>query len=248
VTRTERWASRSRGLLWIVAALLFLGGAVGVAWLRIDAEAHRADARGEAVATLAEDVRTLRAQVERLGGTPAAPPPEDAVEDLPGDDVALIPGPQGPKGEPGDDSTVPGPPGRDGEDGEDSTVPGPPGQPGQDGDNSTVPGPTGPPGEAGDDSTVPGPQGPPGSPGADSTVPGPPGPQGERGEPGPPPSGWTWTGPDGTTYECKPDAEGSTHYTCTPTSEPEPEPEPPPDDGGNGLLNLGALDPARRTY
>lgn len=237
MTVTERWAYRRRGVLWLVAALLFLGGGVGLALLQIRAESDRADARGEAVATLAEDVRTLRAQLEGLGETPAAPDPEDAVEELPGDadDLVPVPGPQGPPGEPGEDSTVPGPPGSPGQDGED----------GADGDDSTVPGPTGEPGEDGADSTVPGPQGPPGEPGADSTVPGPAGPQGERGErgpEGPPPSSWTWTGPDGTVYECAPSSPGSTHYTCEATSTPDP----PPD--GGGLLSFSALDPARRTY
>jgi hypothetical protein len=69
-----------------------------------------------------------------------------------------VPGPEGPVGPAGADSTVPGPtgpqgdPGPTGPAGADSTVPGPQG----------VPGPTGP---AGADSTVPGPQGPQGVPG-----------------------------------------------------------------------------------
>jgi hypothetical protein len=65
---------------------------------------------------------------------------------------------------------------------------------------------------------------------------------GERGPAGPPPSGWTFMSPDGTTYECVPDADGSTHYTCTPTEQDGGDPTDP------GLLSLGALDPARRAY
>ena len=75
-----------------------------------------------------------------------------------------IPGPPGPQGEPGADSTVPGPPGAD------STVPGPAGPQGN-------PGPQGDPGPAGADSTVPGPAG------ADGDS-GPAGPEGPQGIPG----------------------------------------------------------------
>ncbi|MFI9766394.1 hypothetical protein ACIHJG_05945 [Streptomyces sp. NPDC052415] len=106
-------------------------GAVLIIWARIDHEVARAedlaaeaDRRGEAVSTLATDVRLLRAQVRRECGTPAAPDPADAVKDLPA----------GPPGETG----PPGRPGRDGEDGSDGEagVPGQdgePGEPGQDG-------------------------------------------------------------------------------------------------------------------
>jgi hypothetical protein len=59
-------------------------------WLRIDAEARRADAlaaeanlRGDAVSVLADDVRVLREQVKAAGKTPAAPDPSRAVDDLP---------------------------------------------------------------------------------------------------------------------------------------------------------------------
>jgi hypothetical protein len=95
-------------------------------------------------------------------------------------------------------------------------APGVPGQPG-----ATVTGP-------------PGPQGPPGD-----SVTGPPDPQGERGEQGPAgpaPSGWTFEY-KGTTYECTPDSDGSTHYTCRDTS-----------GGGSstgGLLGM-SLEPRRR--
>jgi hypothetical protein len=59
-------------------------------WLRIDAEARRADAlaaqanlRGDAVSVLAGEVRVLREQVKAAGKTPAAPDPSRAVDDLP---------------------------------------------------------------------------------------------------------------------------------------------------------------------
>ena len=107
MTRTERMLYRRRYLLWIVAALLFLGGAVAVAFLQINRAEDRAtqlaaeaDRRGGAVSTLATDVRTLRAQITAEGGTPAAPDPAAAVDDLP-DRVEVpvpIPGPAGPTG------------------------------------------------------------------------------------------------------------------------------------------------------
>ncbi|MEE4491626.1 collagen-like protein [Streptomyces sp. BE230] len=152
----------------LAGVLLVLSGAVLLVWRRIDAEAQRtqqvaaeADRRGDAVSTLAGDVRTLRAQIQAKGGTPAAPDPGDAVEDLP-DRAAVpvpIPGPPGPRGEQGERGApatpTPGASGAAGRPGADSTVPGPPGA------DSTVPGP------AGADSTVPGPAGPPGPAGKD---------------------------------------------------------------------------------
>ncbi|WP_399142138.1 collagen-like protein [Streptomyces sp. NBUA17] len=151
----QRWRS-----LAAAAVLLVLAGAIVLVWLRIDSEARRADAlaaeadrRGDAVSTLAGDVRVLRAQVSAKGETPAAPDPARAVEDLP--DRAEVPvpipgptGPRGPKGERGDDAPAPtpGPPGEDGEDGEDGDQ-GTQGQPGEPG--ATVTGPPGPPGPAG---------------------------------------------------------------------------------------------------
>lgn len=161
MTRTEQLLYRRRGVLWIAAALLFLGGAVAIAFLQIDRAQHRADQiaaeadlRGGAVTTLATDVRQLRAQLQAEGQTPAAPDPAQAVPDLP--DRAKIPvpipgppGPEGPPGEPGKPApTITPSPGQSGAAGRDSTVPGPPGA------DSTVPGPQGeqgPPGPAGAD-------------------------------------------------------------------------------------------------
>jgi hypothetical protein len=234
--RTEGILARRWKTLAVTAFLAFLTGAVVLVWLRIDAADQRAqqfaaaaneraqafaaesNKRGEAVSTLAGDVRILRAQIEAKGGTPAAPDPEAAVNDLP-DRAKVpvpIPGPPGPAGEPG-------------KPGSDSTVPGPTGPPGSD---STVPGPRGPAGAPGADSTVPGPAGPPG---ADSTVPGPRGEQGEQGPPGPPgqscPEGYSWQTPD---YD--PHAK-----VCRRDGAPPPSDEPSPP------LSL-ALDPQRRQY
>jgi hypothetical protein len=234
MTRTELVLYHNRRLLLLTAILLTLGGGVALSLILIHREAdarrdvelraeqkaeqiaEEADLRGKAVSTLAGDVRALRAQVQAQGETPVAPDPTKAVEDLP--ERAEVPVP------------IPGPPG----------PAGPPGKPAP-----TITGPSGPPGA---DSTVAGPPGPQGEPGADSTVPGPQGPagpQGERGEAGPPPSGYTIYDPDGTVYECTADADGATHYTCRSTSSPEPSDEPGNSEKGPQAL---ALDPRRIQY
>ncbi|MGW6481332.1 collagen-like protein [Streptomyces sp. NPDC055059] len=195
----RRWRS-----LMLAAALLVLSGALVLVWLRIDAEARRADKlgaeagrRGDAVTTLAEDVRILRKQVKAEGGTPAAPDPSRAVDDLPdrvGDPV-LVRGPRGPQGASGKPApTITPSPGRQGAPGADSTVPGPPGA------DSTVPGPSGPPGPAGQD-------GKDGANGSDGTT--------------QCPDGYTWQTPayDPDALVCRKEAP----------AQPEPdEPEPTP--------------------
>ncbi|MFF2331864.1 MULTISPECIES: collagen-like protein [unclassified Streptomyces] len=143
--------------LGLAAVLLVLAGAVVLVWLRIDEEssaraalAAEANKRGDAVSTLAGDVRILRAQIAAAGQTPAAPDPERAVDDLPQRTTVPvpIPGPTGPAGTPGKD-------GEDGKDGAPGTpgATGPPGEQGQPGDTVTGPpgpaGPTGPAGPAG---------------------------------------------------------------------------------------------------
>lgn len=166
MTRTQRLFYRGRRGLWTATALLFLGGGLALAFLLIgraenrgDQLAAEADRRGTAVSTLATDVRTLRAQVQARGGTPAAPDPEQAVDDLPAraEVPVPIPGPPGPRGVQGERGATgptpapsPGPSGAAGRAGADSTAPGPAGAPGAD---STVPGPAGPPGPAGQDGT-----------------------------------------------------------------------------------------------
>ncbi|MEU7327246.1 collagen-like protein [Streptomyces parvus] len=223
----RRWRS-----LAVAAVLAVLSGAIVLVWLRIDAEAERtanvaaeADRRGDAVATLAGDVRTLRAQIQAEGGTPAAPDPEAAVDDLP-DRVEVpvpIPGPPGPRGQKGEA----GADGKDGKDGEPGTdgSPGPAvtGSPGKDGANGAdgAPGKDGAPGERGEK----GEKGDPGTPG-------------ERGSAGPPGP----TCPDG--YSLQPLPTDPDSLVCRRTSAPS-EPEEPA--GTPGPLAL-ALDPTRRQY
>lgn len=221
MTRTELVLYQNRRLLWMVAALLILGGGVALSLLLIHREtdarqelAREADLRGTAVSTLAGDVRALREQVKASGQTPVAPDPSKAVEGLPDRTTVPVPipgprgetGPKGDQGEPG--ATVTGPPGEKGEPG--ATVTGPPG-------------PAGPQGEPGQ--SVTGPAGPQGEQG----------PQGERGEPGP-------SCPDGYHLEAPswdPDA-----LVC------RKDGAPPPDEpgSGNGARAAGALDPRRIQY
>lgn len=216
--RRRRAVVRAR-VLWVVAAVLFVGGAIAVAGLVYERDRlygqleNEADLRGAAVSTLAGDVRALRAQVEAEGATPVAPDPSRAVEDLP--DRAAVPVP------------IPGPRGADGEQG----VPGEPGasgSPGRDGVDGAD-GAAGEPGSAG----ATGPAGPAGPPGAQGE-PGPAGPQGAPGEDG-------QTCPDGYRLEAPswdPDA-----LVCRRDGAPPPE-EP---GGGQGPQAVG-LDPQRRQY
>lgn len=157
----QRWRS-----LAVAAVLLVLMGAVVLVWLRIDAEARRADSlaaeanlRGDAVSTLAGDVRVLRAQITADGKTPAAPDPARAVDDLPARAEVPVPipgpaGPRGPQGEPGKAAPTitpaPGPSGAQGDPG--ATVTGPPGPAGPTGPAGPA-GPVGPAGPAGEDGT-----------------------------------------------------------------------------------------------
>ncbi|KPI20082.1 Collagen triple helix repeat-containing protein [Actinobacteria bacterium OK074] len=219
MTRTQRVLARRWKPIALLAFLLFLTGAVLLVYVRVQSEAHRADQlaaeadlRGTAVSTLAGDVRALRQQVKAEGKTPVAPDPTPAVKDLP-DRAAVpvpIPGPPGPKGDKGDT----------GDTGKAAPTitpsPGASGAAGADG----VPGPQGPQGEPG----IAGPQGEQGA-------------QGERGEEGPAPSGWTYTDGSGATYECTPDSDGSTHYTCRITSTGDTSPSPQ----SRSLLGVAAL-------
>jgi hypothetical protein len=222
VTRAERAFARRRHLLWIVAALLALTGAVLLVYVRVQTEATRADQlateadlRGNAVSTLAGDVRALRQQVKVKGGTPVAPDPTKAVPSLSAraEVPVPIPGPPGPKGDKGDPGqaapTI-------------TPSPGAPGAPGSAGSNG-IAGPQGPQGVQGD----PGAAGPQGEQG----------PQGDPGATGPPPSGWTFTDGTGATQECTPDGDGSTHYTCHATSSGSSTPTPQ----GRGLLGAALL-------
>ncbi|MEU9405021.1 collagen-like protein [Streptomyces sp. NPDC048281] len=200
MTRTQRVLARRWKPIALLAFLLALTGAVLLVYVRVQAEAHRADQladeadlRGNAVTTLAGDVRVLRAQIKAKGGTPAAPDPTKAVKDLP-DRAAVpvpIPGPPGPKGDKGD-------PGKAA-----PTITPSPGASGAAG----ATGPQGPQGEPGANSTVPGPQGPQG-------------PEGERGEQGPAgpncPDGYSLQAPS-----WDPDA-----LVCRRDGAPDPSPTP----------------------
>ncbi|MFI6465654.1 collagen-like protein [Streptomyces sp. NPDC050538] len=158
MTRTQDALAQRWRSLTVAAVLLVLSGAVVLVWLRIDAEAGRADAlaaeanlRGDAVTTLATDVRVLREQLKAEGATPAAPDPSRAIEDLPARAEVPVPipgpaGPRGPKGETGRAAPTvtpsPGPSGAQGEMGEPgATITGPAGPAG----------PTGPAGSTGRD-------------------------------------------------------------------------------------------------
>jgi hypothetical protein len=224
VTQTQSVLYRRRHLLWLVAALLFLGGGLGVAFLLIGRESDRADQlaaeskqakteadlRGVAVGTLAGDVRALRQQVKAHGGTPVAPDPARAVPSLSAraEVPVPIPGPAGPSGAPGQ-SGAPGSPGVPGVSGAPgrSGAPGAPGAPGPAGATGPA-GPVGPQGEAG-------PTGPQGSTGKD-------------GADGHPPAGWTFTY-GGVTYTCSPVSDfnpASPRYDCT-SDQPSPSPSAP---------------------
>lgn len=221
MTRAERALYRSRHMLWITAALLFLGGLVLLSLLLIGREvdarqqlAHEAGLRGEAVSVLAGDVRALRQQLEAEGETPVAPDPSRAVEGLP--DRVEVPVP------------IPGPRG----------VRGPRGEPGKPAPTITPsPGPSGPAGKDGADSAVPGPAGPAGPPGVDSTVPGP---QGERGEKGD-------TGERGAAGPSCPEG----YSLQAPSYDPDAlvcRRDGAPDPGEPGGSQAAALDPQRRQY
>jgi hypothetical protein len=157
MTRTHRaivvhW----RGIA-TVCAIVALFGIAWATWHRIDtsdrnyaAAAAEANKRGDAVSTLAGDVRALRQQIKAKGGTPVAPDPSKAVPSL--SDRAEVPVPiPGPQG-------VPGSPGPSGTPGKDGMV----GSPGAAGSV----GPTGPAGPQGEQGPA-GPAGPAGQDGAD---------------------------------------------------------------------------------
>jgi hypothetical protein len=229
--RVQRALHQQRRPLWIVAALLILGGAVLLVYVqgqedarradqRADKLAAEADLRGAAVSTLAGDVRALRQQVKARGGTPVAPDPTKAVPSLSSRAQVPVPIP-GPPGPPGSAGTAgsPGPAGSPGASGRNGAN-GQPGTAGASGAPGAV-GATGPAGPAGPQ----GPQGPQGE-------------QGPRGEQGPAgqscPDGYSWQTPD---YD--PDAK-----ICRRDGAPQPSPS---DDKGGGLLGM-ALDPNRREY
>lgn len=220
MTRTERLiVPRWRSLLLVCVLMVLCGGGL-ILWNRsmeyerqADQLAAEADRRGDAVSTLAGDVRRLRTQLQGEGETPVVPDPTRRVDDLPdrAEVPVPIPGPRGARGPRGEQGT----PGRPA-----PTITPAPGRPGAD---STVPGPQGPQGPPGADSTVPGPQGPAGPPGPE-------GPPGQRGEPGP-------NCPEG--YSLQPPPWDEDALVCRRDGAPPPsEPTDPPP---NGLLGWAVL-------
>jgi len=157
MTRTERTIVHHWRGIAVLCAIVALFGIAWATWHRIDAEVSSREAavseankRGDAVSTLAGDVRALREQVKAAGKVPVAPDPSKAVSNLPArTEVPVpIPGPQG----------VPGSPGPSGEPGQTGAA----GSPGTAGSPGAV-GPTGPAGPQG----VQGPAGPAGPAGQD---------------------------------------------------------------------------------
>jgi hypothetical protein len=213
MTRAEQALARRWRSVLLACVLVALSGAVLIIWHRISVETSaredavaEANLRGDAVSTLAGDVRKLRAQVQAAGQTPAAPDPSNAVKNLPArSEVPVpIPGPQGPAGVPGE----PGP----------SGAPGPSGSPGPTG-AAGASGPTGAPGENG----VTGPQGPAGPAGPQGPQ-GPAGPAGRDGQ----------TCPDG--YSLQPAVGDPDALVCRKDGAPSPTPSPTAPTSPPGIL------------
>jgi len=189
MTRTERAIVLHWRGLATLCAIVALFGIAWATWHRLDADraasdrryaaaTAEADLRGTAVSTLAGDVRALRQQIKSRGGTPVAPDPTKAVNNLPdrAEVPVPIPGPAGPSGSSGP-SGAPGQAGASGQ-------PGPSGAPG-------AVGATGPAGVQG----ATGPRGEPGAVGPQGEQ----GPKGDTGEQGPAgescPDGYGWQAP-----------------------------------------------------
>jgi hypothetical protein len=210
MTRTERTIVLHWRGIATVCAILALFGISWALWHRIDssdrnyaAAAAEANRRGDAVSTLAGDVRALRAQVRARGGTPVAPDPSKAVPSLSAraEVPVPIPGPQGPAGSRGP-SGSPGPSGASGRAGATGSV----GSPGAVGPTGPA-GPVGPTGAQG----VQGPVGPAGQDGADGR-------DGQDGQ----------TCPDG--YSLQPPAGDPDALVCRRDGAPDPSSSdtPPP--------------------
>lgn len=158
MTRAERTIVLHWRGIATVCAIVALFGIAWATWHRVDesdrnyaAAAAEANRRGDAVSTLAGDVRALRAQVQARGGTPVAPDPSKAVPSLSAraEVPVPIPGPQGPAGSPGPSGSpgTPGATGAAGTSGKDGGV-GPTGPAGPTGPQGAQ-GPAGPAGQDG---------------------------------------------------------------------------------------------------
>jgi hypothetical protein len=231
VRRTEHLLAHHWRGIATLCAIVALFGIAALLWARVDSTdresarkaqqlAAEADLRGQAVATLATDVRRLRTQIKSEGKTPVAPDPTKAVDDLPERAAVPVPlpgekGDKGDKGDPGKPApTITPSPGASGQ-------PGQPGQPGQEG----LPGKDGADGQDGQD----GADGQDGQPPAgwmytDA--------QGTKYDCRP-------------VDNFDPDAP---RYTCTAVSSEEPEPSTPPQNPNSNGMNLAVLAPDRRRY
>ena len=162
MTRAERTIVLHWRGIATLCAIVVLSAVSWILWNRIDTSDRNyrdavaeADRRGDAVTTLASDVRALRAQVQAAGKTPVAPDPSKAVADLPSRSTVPVPIP-GERGATGAQGS-PGPTGAPGKDG----------SPGASGEPGAV-GPTGPAGPQGEQGPA-GPAGPAGQDGKDGT-------------------------------------------------------------------------------
>ncbi|MEV6504763.1 collagen-like protein [Streptomyces sp. NPDC051642] len=210
MTRTERTIILHWRGIAVGCAIVVLFGLSWALWHRVDADRSAADkrytaataeanARGTAVSTLAGDVRALRQQVKAQGGTPVAPDPTKAVDNLPAraQVPVPIPGPAGASGAPGRSGAA-GTPGASG-------APGSPGTSGVSGADGAT-GPAGPAGAQGE-------QGPTGAQGQQGDQ-GPKGDTGEQGATGPAgpscPDGYSLQAPvwDANALVCEKDASG----------------------------------------
>lgn len=201
MTRAERTIIQHWRGIAVACLFVALFGIAWATWHRMDASDRNyaaakleADRRGDAVSTLTQDVRALRAQVKAAGKTPVAPDPSKAVANLKDrTEVPVpIPGPAGPTGSPGKDGT----PGATGS-------AGPVGAAGAAG----VQGPAGPTGPAG----PVGPAGPAGADGQDGKD----GADGKDGQDGQAcPTGYSWQAP----------ADDPDALVCRKDSAPSPTP------------------------
>jgi hypothetical protein len=216
-----------KGSLAALFVLMVLGGVyISHEMLTLS---QKANDNGRAVTLLSEKLDTSRKQLIDHGITPSAPSSKTVIEQVPGAQGAPgAAGAPGKNGEPGTSgpSGPPGPTGSTGKAGQE-------GSPGAAGS----PGPTGAPGANGIDG-APGKDGAPGAPGADGKdgkdgAPGPAGPAGPAGQDGAPPAGWTWTDPQGVSYECTQDSgtAQAPHYACK-VADPAPPATTPPATAG----------------
>ena len=247
--RKPRPAALAGVALWVV--LLGAAGFTAFALNTVEQSNRKlqqsVEAQGTVISKLATGLDTTRHQLQQHHVRPSAPAASSIVRGLQG--IPGVPGPAGPTGATGAAGAAgsPGPTGPPGPTGRNGS-PGPAGSPGTAG-ASGHPGTAGSPGSTG----ATGPQGPKGDTGAQ----GPKGDTGDTGPAGPPPSGWTFVYTDelgkSTTYNCTPDSDGSTHYSCTAAGTSGPLKSNGAKENAVGLLGFVGLaayrrlDPVRHT-